>query len=405
MAQEMIYEFDRSRLAKLDKHLASYVDDGKLAGWQCTVARRDGVEHESSYGFRDREAGLPIGADTIFRIASMTKPLTTVTAMTLWEEGAFSLNDPISKWLPGFANARVFEGGTADKYTTREASSPILVWHLMSHSAGLTADFMFRHPVDELYRKAGFAMGGGPAGMNLEAVADVLSGLPLLFEPGTRWGYSLATHVLGRLVEIWSGQALDQAMTERVTGPLQMTDTVWWADASRADRLASVYVPDPATGMALWMDDGGRSLAPPTFFNGGGGLLSTAIDYTRFTRMLMGGGTLDGARILSPNTVSLMTRNHLPGDLSTNDTGGYSESPLIGVGFGLGFAVINDAVAVKDGSSDGSYYWGGAAGTAFWVDPVKDVTVVFLCQLLPTRSLPIREQLRQFVYAALVESP
>lgn len=394
--------FSPERLARLDKYLAGYVDDGRLAGWQLAITRRDQLAHFSSYGARDKEAGLPVEPDTIWRIASMTKPITTVTAMTLWEQGVFSLQDPISKWIPSFENVRVYDKGTAAAVFTVPAIEPIRVWHLMSHTSGLTAGFMQSSVVDALYRQAGYEWGAPPKESIAQCVED-WAALPLLFQPGSAWGYGVSTDVLGRLIEIWTGESLDEAFASRVLGPLGMTDTTFYADDTRVDRLAALYVRNPETGQALrqdWGPPGPQKL--PAVLSGGGGLMSTTSDYVRFTRMLAASGELDGVRILAPRTLALMTSNHLDGDLGTLSTGGFAETTFDGVGFGLGFATVLDPIRIRNSSSPGEYYWGGAFSTAFWVDPVEDLTCVFMTQLMPSSTYPIRAELRQLVYSALV---
>jgi CubicO group peptidase (beta-lactamase class C family) len=394
--------FSPERLANLDKHLAGYVDDGRLAGWQIALTRNDQLFHFSSYGERDREAGLPVEPDTIWRIASMTKPITVVTAMTLWEQGVFSLQDPISNWIPAFENVRVYDKGSIGRVFTVPAIEPVRVWHLMSHTSGLTAGFIYTSVVDALYRQAGYEW-GAPPGATLERCVDDWASLPLLFQPGSAWGYGVSTDVLGRLIEIWTGETLDEAFASRVLRPLGMTDTTFYVDPSRYDRFAAAYVRDPATGRAVKPPGAPTGpLPPPTVLSGGGGLASTTADYVRFTRMLARGGELDGVRVLSPRTLALMTRNHLDGDLGQLSTGGFAETTFDGVGFGLGFAVVLDPTKLRNSSSVGEYHWGGAYSTAFWVDPTEDLTCVFMTQLLPSSTYPIRAELRQLVYSALV---
>ncbi|MEU4222043.1 serine hydrolase domain-containing protein [Actinoplanes sp. NPDC026623] len=403
-------DLDPRRLARIDDHLARYVDDGRLAGWQLAIGRRGQPAHLAAYGHRDREAGLPVAGDTLWRIFSMTKPIASVAAMTLWEEGAFELTDPVSRWIPSFADARVYAGGPVDDPVTTPAVEPVRVWHLLAHTSGLTAGFLHTTVADALYRRAGYDL-GHPEGATLASMCDDLARLPLLFQPGTGWGYGASTDVLGRLVEIWSGSRLDAAIAERVTGPLGMRDTVWHADDGRADRLAALYAPDPITGAAVRMDAmGERARHRPQVLSAGGGLLSTVPDYARFTRMLAGDGLLDGVRILAPRTLRLMRTNRLGGDVRSLSTGGFADSVPAGVGFGLGFAVMVDPALTHSVSSVGEYYWGGVAGTVFWVDPAEELSVVFMTQLLPLRgpelvpsdAPPIRSQLRQLVYSALV---
>jgi len=327
--------FDATRLARIDKHFARYVDDGRLAGWQVVVSRQGKRVHSSTYGMRDREAGLPVEADTLWRIYSMTKPVTTVIAMQLFEEGAFALSDDLSRYLPEFSDMRVYRSGTADKPTTVPATEPIRLWHLLSHTAGLTYGFTKFNAVDEMYRLAGSDF-GQPAGIDLAGLCDLWAGMPLMFEPGTSWNYSVATDVLGRVCEVLTGKRLDVLFRERVLEPLAMTDTDWWAQDT--ERLAALYVPMPGTGEALRYDELGRgALHPPDWLSGGGGLISTAHDYDRFTRMLLGGGQLDGVRLLGSRTLRYMAQNHLPGGalLTSMARGQFAETAYDGMGFGL----------------------------------------------------------------------
>lgn len=392
-------EFEPERLARLDKHFARYVDDGRLAGWQLALTSPDETLHEASYGWRDREAGLAVEPDTLWRIASMTKPITSVVAMTLWEEGVFELNDPISRWLPAFADARVYVKGYDRTMVTVPSPEPIRVWHLLSHTSGLTAGFMRGSIVDGLYRDAGYEFGAPPHPSIAECVDD-WARLPLLFQPGTAWGYGVSTDVLGRLIEIWSGQPLDAAISNRVLEPLGMVDTVWWCDPSRRDRLAALYLPGE-DGAAVRSEHNELATYRPAILSGGGGLLSTMTDYLRFTRMLLNDGQLDGTRILSPRTLRLMRTNHLDGDLGSWSTGGFAETTFDGVGFGLGFAVMVDPLKAHSSSNPGEYYWGGIYSTGFWVDPVDQVGCVFMTQLMPSSTHPIRSQLRQLVHSAV----
>ncbi|MEZ5215448.1 MAG: serine hydrolase domain-containing protein [Ilumatobacteraceae bacterium] len=279
------------------------------------------------------------------------------------------------------------------------------IWHLLSHTSGLTYGFMYSHPVDTMYREAGHDF-GWPAADDLAAACRTWAQLPLLFQPGTGWAYSVATDVVGRLIEILTGQSLEEAFQDRVLRPLGMDDTVWWADGEVADRLAALYIPNPADGTALrWDPVGNLALSPPTLFSGGGGLLSTLADYVRFTQMLVGGGEFQGTRILGPRTLAFMTQNHLPGgaDLASFGSGQFAEVAYSGVGFGLGFGVTTDPVRSKVLSGVGEFTWGGAASTAFFVDPAEELSVVFMTQLLPSSRHAIRSQLRQLVYQAIVD--
>ncbi len=395
---------DAERLARIDAHFAHYVDDGRLPGWSLAVSRRGRVAHLSTYGRRDIEADRPVDVDTLFRIYSMTKPLTSVAAMMLHEEGAFALSDPVSRIIPAFADARVYRGGSALRPVTEPLSEPVRIWHLLTHTAGLTYGFHHAHPVDTLYRQAGFEW-GTPAGLDLAACCDVWAGLPLLFQPGEEWNYSVAADVLGRVVEVASGQSLDTFFAERILGPLGMDDTAFWVDEPDQDRLAALYLPLPGTAQAVRGDAFGQAaLAPPDCLSGGGGLVSSAGDYVRFASMLLGGGELDGVRLLGPRTVGYMASNHLPGgaDLESFGRPLFAETTFDGIGFGLGFSVVVDPVKNKVPSSVGEFGWGGAASTVFWVDPAEEITVVFLTQLLPSSTHPIRSELKALVSQAIV---
>jgi CubicO group peptidase (beta-lactamase class C family) len=398
--------FDPERLRRMDKHFARYVDDGRLAGWLITVSRRGRLAHVSCYGSRDREAGLPVETDTLWRIYSMTKPITSVAAMMLYEEGAFGLTDPVSAFIPSFANVRVYTGGSDQRPVTVPATEPVRIWHLLTHTSGLTYGFHRVHPSDALYRAAGFDVGWPP--VTLEAACDIWAGIPLLFQPGAEWNYSVATDVLGRVVEVASGQPLDEFFRSRIFEPLGMTDTGFYAPRPELPRLAALYGLAPGR-KAVRLDALGEGVRkPPVMLSGGGGLVSTAADYHRFTQMLLHraespAGEFKGIRLLSPRTIAYMGSNHLPGGVDLERFGRplNAETPFRGVGFGLGFAVVIDPVPGKVVCSPGELAWGGMASTAFWIDPAEELTVSFFTQLIPSSAHPIRPQLRQLVYQAL----
>jgi CubicO group peptidase (beta-lactamase class C family) len=399
------FGFDPARLARIDGHFGRYVDQGKLPGFHVVVTRRGEVVHSTAYGHRDVEAGRPVESDTLWRIYSMTKPVTAVAALILCEEGRFELTDPISRYLPAFADMRVYANGSALKPATVPATEPIRIWHLLTHTSGLTYGFMHTSVVDRLYREKGFDYNPPPE-LDLAGAVDELATLPLLFQPGTAWAYSMAMDVIARLVEVVSGLPIDEFFAERILRPLGMTDTRWWVDQPDADRLAAVYTPGPGDGRITRFDQFGKNaLRPPRFLAGGGGLISTAADYHRFTQMLLRGGELDGVRLIGSRTVRLMRRNHLPGgcDLASLAYDGFSETPLDGIGYGLGVAVVEDPVPSRLPNNAGEFYWGGLASTTFWVDPVDEITTLFFTQLIPSSAYPIRPQLRQLVYAALVD--
>jgi CubicO group peptidase (beta-lactamase class C family) len=399
---------DQGRLDRIGKHFTRYVDTGRLPGWLITVSRHGKLAYVATHGQRDVEAGLPVEPDTLWRIYSMTKPITSVAAMMLYEEGGFQLTDPVSRYIPSFAQARVFTGGSDIAFTTEPVTEPMRIWHLLTHTSGLTYGFHRSHPVDAIYRARGFEW-GSPRDTDLAGICDLFADMPLLFQPGSEWNYSVSTDVLGRLVEVVSGQSLSEFFAERIFRPLGMTDSAFWAGPEEASRLAALY--NRMDGKLTRIDAMGKAaLREPAYLSGGGGLVSTAADYHRFTEMLLHrpdspAGELDGARLLSPRTVAYMTLNHLPGNADLDSFGRplYAESVFQGVGFGLGFAVQLDPAASKTLCSAGEFNWGGAASTTFWVDPAEQLTVSFFTQFMPSSTYPIRPQLRQLVYQALVD--
>lgn len=395
--------FDRDRLGRLDAVLHRYVDDGKLPGVQTLVSRRGELVHRDLYGHADVEAGRPVAEDTLYRIYSMTKPITSVALMMLYEEGAFLLENPVTRWLPELADLRVWVDGTADAPETRPLEGPLTVHHVLTHTSGLTYGFQYAHPVDELYRRADLGTFSVPD-YDLDECLDRLGQQPLLFEPGTRWNYSMSTDVCGALVERISGQPLDEFLRARIFEPLGMADTGFSAPGSEVDRCSTLYACTPGTRM-LAMAPPASMTRPPTFLSGGGGLVSTADDYLRFCHLLVGGGALDGVRLLSPRTLRFMASNHLPGGRLLNEMGQttFSEVSMEGTGFGLGFSVLVDAPANTTLGSPGLFAWGGAASTAFWIDPAEELAVVFMTQLLPSTTYPLRRHLQAGVYQALVD--
>ncbi|HSZ43184.1 MAG TPA: serine hydrolase domain-containing protein [Trebonia sp.] len=399
---------DAERLRRIDRHFARYVDDGRLAGWLLTVSRHGKIVHVASNGARDTEAGRPATPDTLWRIYSMTKPITSVAAMMLYEEGAFELTDPVSKFIPSFADVRVYVGGSDQRPLTIPAVEPVRIWHLLTHTSGLTYGFHRVHPADAMLRAAGFEW-GAPRGMDLAGACDAWAAIPLLFQPGAEWNYSVSTDVLGRVVEVASGQSLDEFFRSRIFGPLGMTDTSFFVPEEEASRLAALYGLGKDRKISRLDAMGQAALRKPMMLSGGGGLISTAGDYQRLLSMLLDfpdspAGSLDGTRLLSPRTVRYMGRNHLPGgaDLKAFGRPLYAETPFAGTGFGLGFAVVLDPVPGKVAVSPGELSWGGAASTAFWIDQAEGITASFFTQLMPSSTYPIRSQLRQLVYQALV---
>ena len=388
-------------LARITQWMRRWVDSGKLPGLLVAIVRNDRLAWFETCGYRDVERKRAVEPDTIYRIYSMTKPITTVAALMLYEEGCFQLDDPVAKFIPAFADTRVFAGGDADSFTTEPLVRPVTVHDLMIHTSGLTYGFQHEHAVDALYRKRRIEFNAniGP----LAGVVEAAAAQPLVFQPGTRWNYSVSTDVLGRLVEIWSGVPLDTFFDERILRPLDMRDTGFHVPEGQGDRLASSYVQADDGGLAL-VDPAGESrfLEPAITLSGGGGLVSTAADYLRFVRMLRGHGTLEGARILGRKSVELMTTNHLPGDLADMGRPRFAEMPFAGIGFGLGVSVLLDPAKARILGSPGEYAWGGMASTAFWADPAEDMIVLLLTQLMPSSAYPIRRELRVLTYQALL---
>jgi CubicO group peptidase (beta-lactamase class C family) len=335
----------------------------------------------------------------------MTKPVTSVALMSLVEEGLIALDDPVAKHIPEWANLGVFSAGINPAFLTTPTARPMQVVDLLRHTSGLTYGFQNRTNVDAAYRKLGLEDMHG--GHDLETMIQMLAKLPLEFSPGEAWNYSVATDVCGYLVQKVAGKPLSEVFRERIFEPLKMVDTGFFVRDDQRSRFAACYNAKPGGDKEL-QDDPTTSpyLKPPALESGGGGLVSTAADYLRFTHMLLNGGALDGARILAPKTLRLMATNHLPGgkDLTELSRSLFSESTYAGIGFGLGFAVVFDPPKTLLPCSPGEFYWGGAASTAFWVDPVEEVTAVFMTQLLPSSTYAIRRELRTLVYAALEES-
>jgi len=394
---------DERRLDRIRTHFDTYVADCKLNGWLVTVARSGELTWVGHGGYRDRERSLPVTDDTIWRLYSMTKPITTVAAMMLYEEGCFDLNDPVGKWIDELREPRVYVSGPATAPVTVPAIESVRVHHLLSHTSGLTYGFQKLTPVDEIYRSMGYDLTYPDDISLVQAVHDWCS-TPLLFEPGSAWNYSVATDVLGRLIEIWSGQSLDEFVACRILEPLGMTDTDWHCPEEKLDRLAQLYAyADGASAVVSDLAD--MATRRPTLLAGGGGLLSTAHDYQRFMSMMLGGGELDGERLLSSRTVDLMTQNHLPDgeDLARFARDSFSEVGQTGVGFGLGVSVVADQPRNKSLTSVGTFAWGGAASTYFWVDPAEGLSVGLYTQLLPSWVYPVRRELQQLVYASLVD--
>jgi CubicO group peptidase (beta-lactamase class C family) len=392
------------RLARIDRHLLEhYVDKKKIAGALTLVARQGQITYLSPVGLMDRERGKPMREDTIFRIYSMTKPITSVALMTLYEEGRFMLGDPVHKLIPEWRDLGVYVAGVYPDFMTERCERPMRIRDLMCHMSGLTYGFMMRSNVDHAYRK--LDVGGAAAQGTLRDMIEKLATLPLEFSPGTRWNYSVSTDVLGYLVEVLSGARFDDYLREKIFEPLGMVDTGFTVPAEKVERFAANYERRPDKTVVLEDDPAdSRYTRPRSFLSGGGGLVSTAADYQRFCQMLLNGGELDGRRILGRKTIELMTMNHLPEgkDLGELSLGRLSETNMEGVGFGLGFSVCLDPAKAQMIDSAGEYAWGGAASTGFWIDPREEMAVIFMTQLMPSNTFNFRGQLKALTYSALI---
>ena len=394
--------FDPARLERITAHLnAAYIEPGKIAGCQVLVSRHGQPAYFRSLGLMDRERQKPMADDTIFRIYSMSKPITSVALMTLYEQGHFQLNDPVHRFIPEWREQKVWVSGDADAMELTLPESPMTMRHVLSHTAGLTYGAT-NHPVDKAYRRHGV---NRDRTETLRTFIEKLALVPLRYQPGERWMYSFATDVCGYLVEAISGKPFDQYLQETIFDPLGMGDTSFWVRPEKLPRFAANYQREPDKTLKL-IDDPERSTyrSNPSFFSGGGGLTSTTADYLRFCEMLRRGGELDGARILGPRTIDLMARNHLAGgkDLTQMAIGAFSETAYEGVGFGLGFAMTLDEVDAGS-LGEGDYYWGGAASTIFWVDPLEDLAVIFMTQLMPSATFNFRGQLKNIIYSSIVD--
>ena len=388
-----------TRLENVHALAKGYVDRGALPGYACVVSCGEDVWFRA-YGMRNVERGRPVERDTIFRLHSMTKPITSVALMMLYEEGRFQLDDPVARYIPSWENLAVFEDGDEDSYSTTSPERPMIVKDLLTHTSGLTYGFMRSHPVDAMYRRRG--IGGG----DLRGMVDALADIPLRFSPGTRWSYSHATDVCGYLVQLLADTDLDVFVRERITEPLEMADSAFWVPPAALERFAACYQYLEDGRFARQDDSETRPYrGRPAFLSGGGGMVGTVDDYHRFAKMLLGRGELDGVRLLGRKTVEYMTTNHLPDNRDLAEMGErvHSEAPFEGTGFGLGFSVVLDPAAANAIDSVGDFGWGGAASTYFWVDPAERLVVVFMTQLRPSSSYPIRRELKTAVYQALVD--
>lgn len=402
------HRLDQARLERLTALLQEgYVDTGRIAGCQLLVAEHGDLAYQCSLGLMDREAGRDVADDTIFRIYSMTKPVTAVALMMLYERGLFQLDQPIARFAPAFADPVVWVSGTGADMQTRPASRGITFRDLLTHTSGLTyggelPSIGAQHPVDEAYLSRGIRSLGGQD--RAEAFLDKIGQMPLRFDPGTQWMYSLASDVCGALVEVISDQPFAEFLDDNIFKPLRMHDTGFFVPEEKLDRFAAPYFRSPAKKLHR-IDEGAHPMwrQPPLFASGGGGLVATAPEYLRFCEMLRCGGAFDGQRILSPRTLDLMVRNHLPtnGDLRTVATDLFPDIDMAGLGYGLGFAMTRDQIEAGWLSAS-DFFWSGAASTFFWVDPPEGISVVFMTQLMPAGTFDFRGQIKSIVYSSLV---
>jgi CubicO group peptidase (beta-lactamase class C family) len=407
----------KAGLDRIDAHLKNrYIDAGRFPGTQLLIYRRGKVAHSAVQGYADLERKVPLKDDTIFRIYSMTKPITSTAFMMLFEEGRVALDEPVHKYIPEWKDLGVFVAGNAPAFMTRPPSRPMLIVDLLRHTSGLTYGFQQRSNVDAAYREAkiGEVLKAG----TLDSMIADLAKIPLEFSPGEAWNYSVATDVIGYLIGKISGQPFEQFLKERIFNPLGMNDTDFFVPKEKVHRFAACYSADPpgaATfhaaerrGTLTLQDDPATSsfLSPPSLISGGGGLCSTAADYLTFCRALINGGELGAVRLIGPKTLQLMTSNHLPGgvDLPAMSRSLFSEAAYNGIGFGLGFAVTMEPAKTLIPGSRGEYNWGGAATTSFWIDPAEELITIFMTQVLPSSAYPLRRELRTLVYSAITES-
>jgi len=380
-------------LASLKAHIDGYVNSGRLVGATTLVARGGKIGHFETYGQINKEAGTEMSEDAVFRIYSMTKPITGVALMMLYEEGKFDLDDPVGKYLPSFMDQRVFSGVNEDgSLQTVPVERPATVRDLLTHTAGLTYGVFGNTPIDQLYVKTGLF----DPKLNLAEQTKKLGELPLLYQPGAAWVYSLSVDVQGRLIEVLSGQSLGEFFQERIFAPLGMTDTGFSVRPDQLDRFVEIYAPEENKGLVAYRGDFfGDFTVKPASESGGGGLVSTTLDYWKFAQMVANGGELNGVRLLKAETVELMRRDHLPENLK-GIAGGTQ-----GLGFGLGFAVVQDGEKQGGSANVGEYFWGGMANTIFWIDPTSDVVAIFMTNILPSGIYPLRNELRDKINNAV----
>ncbi|KIE50418.1 MAG: hypothetical protein MB54_01900 [marine actinobacterium MedAcidi-G2B] len=400
--------FDLNRLNRVVDLCNRYVEESKIPCAQVQVAHGGNVVLRHTTGMADIESAAPLMDDAIFRIYSMTKPITSIALMQLYEQGKFLLEDPVEKFLPSYKNPVVLLGGSLFKPELRPAETVMTIRDLLTHTSGLTYGFHFQNNLDQMYRdkKLGGPLTGGEgrADASLEEAIDIMGGLPLLFDPGTAWNYSMSTDVCGRLIEVIGDCKFDDYLEENIFSPLGMIDTGFLVPQDKIHRFTSTYILNESG--ALEVTDPAQNSPyqkERLFLSGGGGLVSTTDDYQRFVDMLSNEGAADGNQIIGRRTLELMTMNHLPQGKLLNEVGRstFSETALAGMGFGLGFSVLMDPAANAGLGTIGEFAWGGAASTRFWVDPVEKISCIFMTQFMPSGYYPIRRELTTSVYQAM----
>jgi CubicO group peptidase (beta-lactamase class C family) len=390
-ADPEIADMSSMRLDSIKLVMQSYVDENKLPGMITMVARRGKVVHFEKYGLMDVDKQMQL--NTIFRIASMTKPVTSVAIMMLYEEGYFQLNDPVSDYIPEFKGVKVFSSIDKDGIKVVDQIKPMTIQDLLTHTSGLTgvgAD----SPVDSMYMAANLSDG------SLKDMIQKISKIPLLYQPGTRWNYSKSTEVLGYLVEVLSGKPFNVFLKERVFNPLKMKDTDFFVPKEKFNRVCAVYAPD-SVGIKIIMEPDTNIVTIPKFLSGNGGLVSTATDYMIFSQMLLNKGEYNGVRLLKSRTVDLMTSNHITNEIMPDDE--FFGPLLSGMGYGFGFAILQDNLKANISGSKGSYWWSGSGNTYFYIDPKEELIIILMTQFVPNFYYPVFKQLKEICYQSITD--
>ncbi len=395
--------FDPVRLGRIDSWMRQHVQEGRLPMTAVRIMRHGEIAFDGCTGMADVEDNRPITSDALYRIYSMSKPVTALAALMLYEEGAFQLDQPVADFIPSFAQLEVVSTLSEDGYTTEPLNEPVTLHHLFTHTSGLIYGDPKGSVLERTYSARNLAF-ADKAETLADAVARLME-LPLAHQPGKRWSYGVSTDVLGRVIEIIAGKAFGDVLQERIFGPLGMVDTGFAVPEDKRDRLTALYTKSRKRDLGRAEGSADSAFCTPVAMqSGGGGLISTMADYSRFTEMLRRRGiTENGERLLGRKTFDLMVANHMPGDLASMGQPHFSETTMEGIGFGLCGHVMLDPAKAKILGSPGEFGWGGVASTAFWVDPVEDMTVLFMTQLIPSSAYTLRRQLRVLSYQALID--